>query len=74
MIAIIFCLFFLTTLASLSTNLWLSKWTDRSKKEDPLSTNGTSSSISKIKGLTIYSILGCSQGKKSKKQQIFFSS
>jgi hypothetical protein len=65
MVFVVFFLFSLTTLASLSTNIWLSRWTDHAKKET-LSINETSSSssIDKIRGLTIYSILGCCQGNK----------
>jgi hypothetical protein len=70
MVLVIFFGFCLTALASLSTNIWLSKWTDRSKKET-ISANETSSSISKIHGLTVYSILGCSQGNKFKKISVF---
>jgi hypothetical protein len=66
MVSLVFLLFILTALASLSTNIWLSKWTDRSKKET-LSSNHTSTSMSKIHGLTIYTILGCSHGNKFKK-------
>ncbi|CAF3803663.1 unnamed protein product [Adineta steineri] len=58
MIIIVCVLFSLTTLASLSTNIWLSRWTDQSKKE----ANHTSPSMSKIHGITIYSLLGLSQG------------
>jgi hypothetical protein len=75
MVLIIVFLFCLTALSSLSTNIWLSKWTDRSKKET-LSTNQTlssSSSMDKVYGLTIYSILGLCQGNKFKKKYIFFS-
>ncbi|CAF3640789.1 unnamed protein product [Rotaria sordida] len=62
MVLLIFILFSLTTLTSLSTNIWLSRWTDRSKNET-ISTNDTSSSsMSKIHGLTVYSILGFCQG------------
>jgi hypothetical protein len=73
MVLIVVLAFTLTSLSSLSTNIWLSKWADRSKKET-LSSNNTSSSssISKIHGITIYSILGCCQGNKLKKR-IFFS-
>ncbi|CAF1083600.1 unnamed protein product [Rotaria sordida] len=62
MVLLIFILFSLTTLTSLSTNIWLSRWTDRSKNET-ISTNDTSSSssMSKIHGLTVYSILGFCQ-------------
>jgi len=63
MVLAVFFLFSLTTLASLSTNIWLAKWTDRTKNET-LSSNKTSSSITKIHGITIYSILGCCQGNK----------
>ncbi|CAF0750239.1 unnamed protein product [Rotaria sp. Silwood1] len=60
MVLIICVLFSLTTLSSLSTNVWLSRWTDRSKNET-VSTHDRSSSISKIHGITVYSILGLCQ-------------
>ncbi|CAF3925067.1 unnamed protein product [Rotaria sp. Silwood2] len=60
MVSFIFVLFLLTTISSLSTNVWLSRWTDRSKNVT-ISTNERSSSISKIHGLTVYSILGFCQ-------------
>jgi hypothetical protein len=69
-IIVVFC-FCLTTLASLSTNIWLSKWTDQSKKET-MSINETSSSIYKVHGLAIYSILGLCQGNKFEKLNFFF--
>ncbi|CAF0998002.1 unnamed protein product [Rotaria magnacalcarata] len=61
MVLFIFCLFSLTALSSLSTNVWLSRWTDRSKNES-ISANVTSGSISKLRGIAIYSILGLCQG------------
>ena len=66
MVLIIFTLFFLTATAALSKNIWLSKWTDQAKKQT-MSTNETSSSssISRIRGLTIYSTLGLCQGNKA---------
>ncbi|CAM4856859.1 unnamed protein product [Rotaria socialis] len=60
MVLFIFCLFSLTALLSLSTNVWLSRWTDRSKNES-MSANVTSGSISKLRGIAIYSILGLCQ-------------
>ena len=70
MVLLVFLFFTLTALASLSNNIWLSKWTDRSKKET-LSSNHTSTSMSKMHGLTIYSILGCSNGNKFSKNFFF---
>ncbi len=67
MVLIIFVLFSLTTLASLSTNIWLSRWTDHSKKETiSINQTSSSSSIDRIHGLTVYSILGCCQGNQFK--------
>jgi len=72
MVAAVIFFFSLTSLASLSTNIWLAKWTDQTKKET-ISTNETSSSsIDKVHGLAIYSILGCCQGKKFEKINFFF--
>jgi thioredoxin-related protein len=70
MVLATFFLFCLTILASASTNVWLSKWTDQSKKET-ISTNETSSSISNTHSLIVFSILGCSQGNKFKKISAF---
>jgi len=61
MIVTTVCLFSLTALSALSTNVWLSRWTDQSKK-GTISMNQTSSSIDRMHGLTVYSILGCCQG------------
>lgn len=45
----------------MSTNIWLSKWTDRSKSIT--STNRTrEESISRVQGIAIYSALGGCQG------------
>jgi len=72
MVAAVIFFFSLTSLASLSTNIWLAKWTDQTKKET-ISTNETSSSsIDKVHGLAIYSILGCCQGKEFEKMNFFF--
>ncbi|CAF0999654.1 unnamed protein product [Rotaria sordida] len=55
------CIFFcLTTFASLSTNIWLSKWTDKMKVIT--TTNNTSSRKSQIYYMNIYSALGITQG------------
>ncbi|CAF1923142.1 unnamed protein product [Rotaria magnacalcarata] len=70
MVLFIFCLFSLTALSSLSTNVWLSRWTDRSKNES-ISANVTSGSISKLRGIAIYSILGLCQGLAAFTMQFF---
>jgi hypothetical protein len=62
MIALIMGLFCLTICASVSTNIWLSKWTDRTKMEKM--GNKTSSS-NQIHNLNIYSALGIIQGTKA---------
>lgn len=54
LITIFFCL---TTSATLLTNIWLSKWTDKSR-----SNNTSSASKSEIHNLAIYSALGVTQG------------
>ncbi len=59
MISLIVVLFCLTVCASLSTNIWLSKWTDKAKMEKVK--NNTSSS-NQIHYMNIYSVLGIIQG------------
>jgi hypothetical protein len=71
MVLLIFMLFFLAAVASLSTNIWLAKWTDQAKKE-AVSNNETSSTITKIRGLSIYSSLGIFQGNKLRKEFLLF--
>ncbi|CAF3899223.1 unnamed protein product [Adineta steineri] len=57
MIILITIFFCLTTFTTLCTNIWLSKWTDKSTRND------TSSILNnRIHDLTIYSILGLAQG------------
>ena len=56
MITLIIIFFILTLCASLSTNIWLSKWTDKVNKEILL--NNTSSWSSQIHSMNIYAILG----------------
>jgi hypothetical protein len=59
MIALIVSLFCLTICISLSTNIWLSKWTDKSK----MKTEGNNtSSTSQIFNMNVYSALGITQG------------
>jgi len=61
MVALIILLFCLTTSASLSANIWLSKWTDTTKSD--ISKNNTaSSSKNQIHNMNIYSILAMIQG------------
>ena len=63
MIALIVVLVFLTICVSLSTNIWLSKWTDRAKIKT--AENNTSSLwISQIHDMSVYSALGIAQGNK----------
>lgn len=62
MVSAVFFMFTLTALSALGTNIWLSKWTDRSKN-DTLSTNQTVSSKNQVHNLIIYSTLGFCQGK-----------
>ncbi len=54
LITIFFCL---TTFATLCTNIWLSKWTDKSTRNDT-----SSLSNSRIHDMKIYSALGMTQG------------
>ncbi|CAF1436131.1 unnamed protein product [Rotaria sordida] len=58
MITLLTIFFCLTTFVTLCTNIWLSKWTDKSTKND------TSSSLSnsRIRDMNIYSALGLTQG------------
>ena len=52
-------LFLLTVCAALSTNIWLSKWTDESKGKP----EGNSTAWARqMRDMTIYSALGFSQG------------
>ena len=60
MICVICVLFCCVAVAALSTNIWLSKWTDQAKQD---ANNTANSSANKIRGLAIYSALGCGQGK-----------
>jgi len=63
MVALIVVFFCLTLCASLSTNIWLSKWTDKAKvKEEGNNTSSSSSSGSQIFNMNIYSALGIAQG------------
>jgi hypothetical protein len=58
MVILIFILFGLTTLSYMSTNIWLSKWTDNAKSEA-----ARNDSTGRVRGLAIYSGLGVLQGK-----------
>lgn len=60
MIALISALFCLTICVSLSTNIWLSKWTDKAKMGT--GDNQTSSWTTQTKDMSIYSVLGIAQG------------
>jgi hypothetical protein len=60
MIGLVFTLFCLTICTSLSTNIWLSKWTDKSKMK--IEGNNTSSSTSQIFNMNVYSAFGIAQG------------
>ena len=61
MVALISALFCLTICVSLSTNIWLSKWTDKAKMET--GENNTSSSwTTQTDDMSIYSMLGITQG------------
>ncbi|CAF4159712.1 unnamed protein product [Rotaria magnacalcarata] len=60
MVGLIMIFFGLTICASLSTNIWLSKWTDTVKSKTL--TNNTSSRSNQIYYMNIYSILGLIQG------------
>jgi hypothetical protein len=61
MVTLIILFFCLTTFASLSANIWLSKWTDQAKIQ--VVRNYTSSiSSSQIRNLNIYAVLGIAQG------------
>ncbi|CAF0918354.1 unnamed protein product [Adineta ricciae] len=68
MICLICLLFCCLAGAALSTNIWLSKWTDQAKQD---ANNTAASSRNKIHGLAIYSALGCSQGFVSFLLQLF---
>ncbi|CAF5196493.1 unnamed protein product, partial [Rotaria magnacalcarata] len=59
MVGLIMIFFGLTICASLSTNIWLSKWTDTVKSKTL--TNNTSSRSNQIYYMNIYSILGLIQ-------------
>ncbi len=61
MIALIILFFCLTTSASLSASIWLSKWTDKAKSQ--IRSNNTTSSLNnQIRDMNIYSALGIIQG------------
>ncbi|CAM4943622.1 unnamed protein product [Rotaria socialis] len=60
MVGLVMIFFGLTICASLSTNIWLSKWTDTVKSKTL--TNNTSSRSNQIYYMNIYSILGLIQG------------
>lgn len=60
MIALISALFCLTICVSLSTNIWLSKWTDKAKMGT--GDNQTSSWTTQTNDMSIYSVLGIAQG------------
>ncbi len=72
MIALIAILFCLTISASLSTNIWLSKWTDKSKRITV--ENSTSSLTNQIFNMNIYAAFGIAQGKKVCLDYLFHSS
>lgn len=60
MVMLILLFFSLNICASLSANIWLSKWTDKVKNNNQ--TNGTTSQNSQIFYMNIYSTLGIIQG------------
>jgi hypothetical protein len=60
MVALVVTLFCLTILTSLSTNIWLSKWTDKAKMKTEV--NNTSSSTNQIFNMNVYSAFGIAQG------------
>lgn len=61
MVVLVVVLVFLTICVSLSTSIWLSKWTDRAKMKT--AENNTSSLwISQIHDMSVYSALGIAQG------------
>jgi hypothetical protein len=64
MVALIVVFFCLALCASLSANIWLSRWTDKAKvKEEGNNTSSSSSSSgSQIFNMNIYSALGITQG------------
>ncbi|CAF3642109.1 unnamed protein product [Adineta steineri] len=66
LIIFIFVFFCLTVCASLSSNIWLSKWTDQVKqKNTTINNNNNTSSTSfnnQIHNMIIYSTLGITQG------------
>lgn len=68
MVFVVMCFFTISALTSLSTNIWLSKWTDQAKKST-ITMNGTSVPINQMHGLSIYSALGICQGKKFKRKK-----
>ncbi|UJR17989.1 hypothetical protein I4U23_004890 [Adineta vaga] len=61
MVILLIIFFCLTTLTALYTNIWLSQWTDRSTKNNTTSSLSSSSS-NQIYDLSIYSLLGITQG------------
>lgn len=63
LIAVIILFFCLTTIASLSASIWLSKWADKAKSQIR-SNNTVSSSNNQIRDMNIYSALGIVQGNK----------
>jgi hypothetical protein len=61
MVALIIVFFCLTICASLTTNIWLSKWTDQAKMTRAGNIT-TSSSTSQIFNMNIYAAFGLAQG------------
>ena len=61
LIALIILFFCLTTIASLSASIWLSKWADKAKSQIR-SNNTVSSANNQIRDMNIYSVLGIVQG------------
>lgn len=64
MVALIILFFCLTTGASLSASIWLSKWTDKAKSQIKSNNTTSSSSNNQIRDMNIYSALGIVQGNK----------
>jgi ABC-type multidrug transport system fused ATPase/permease subunit len=61
-VALISALFCLTICVSLSTNIWLSKWTDKGKMGTGENTTSSSSWTTQTHDMSIYSVLGIAQG------------
>jgi hypothetical protein len=71
MVTLLIISFCLTICAALSSNIWLSKWTDRAKVKAVA--NDTSSWNSQIHDMNIYSALGIAQGNRVCLNKLFYS-